>query len=307
MAAAELTFPLVPRRRLLGLSFGGLQSIRRGPGSEVAGSRPYLPGDDTGNIDWHATARLSSARGRDEFIVRERFAEEAPRVVVVCDRRPEMGLYPPGQPWLSKPAVVRTVVALIEESTVRARGYVGYLDCADAEPYWHPPRTQASFWPVREGRLSDESFNACQDNITLAFDFLEQVPNRVPAGSFVFVLSDFLVAPPAELWALASERRWDVVPIVIQDPVWEQSFPDVASVVVPLADPCTGRLSPVRLTAREVRERRSANEERRARLFAELEASGLDPISVDTTDPEFVLHAFLEWAESREHRWSRGW
>jgi uncharacterized protein (DUF58 family) len=307
MAAAELTFPLVPRRRLLGLSFGGLQSVRRGPGSDVAGSRPYLPGDDVDTIDWHATARLSSARASDEFVVRERFAEEAPRVVIVSDRRPEMGLYPPELPWLSKPDAMRVVIDLLAESAVRARGFVGYVDCGDDEPFWHPPGSQTSFWEVRDGRVCDDLFRGGEDNVTRSFDYLEQLPSRVPSGSFVFVISDFLVSPTPDVWAMALERNWDVVPVVIQDPVWEQSFPDVASVVVPMADPSTGRLSYVRLTATEVRERRAANQSRRLRLLADLEAAGLDPISVDTTDREAVLHSFLEWAEGREYRWARGW
>ena len=58
-------FPLVPRRRLVGLSFGGMHSARRGSGSDVAGSRPYQPGDDIRAIDWGASARLSSARAAD--------------------------------------------------------------------------------------------------------------------------------------------------------------------------------------------------------------------------------------------------
>ena len=36
---------------------------------------------------------------------------------------------------------------------------------------------------------------------------------------------------------------WDVVPVVVQDPVWERSFPDVGGVTLPLADPdgCVAR------------------------------------------------------------------
>src|SRR6266478_7694346 len=79
-----------------------MRSARRGAGSDVAGSRPYVPGDDVKAIDWGSSARLSSARSSDEFILRERFAEEAPRVVVICDRRPEMQLFPRGFPWLRK-------------------------------------------------------------------------------------------------------------------------------------------------------------------------------------------------------------
>src|SRR5205807_9965884 len=130
MPVTEVVFPLTPRRRLIGLSFGGMRSARRGPGSDVAGSRQYRPGDNIDTIDWAASARLSSARATDEFIVRERFAEEAPRVVIVCDRRPEMQLFPPWLPWLSKPDAVRTAALMIADSTIAARGYSGYLDFA---------------------------------------------------------------------------------------------------------------------------------------------------------------------------------
>jgi hypothetical protein len=307
MATAELIFPLVPRRRLIGLWFGAMHSARRGPGSDVAGSRPYQPGDDVDTIDWNATARLSSARGTDEFIVRERYADEAPRVVVVCDRRPEMALFPPGFPWLSKPDAVRATVDLIADSTMHARGFIGYLDFADDDPYWRAPRSQAGFWEVREGRLADDRFTARDDNLEQAFDYLEQVPSRVPAGSFLFVLSDFRMAMDGEVWSRALERRWDIVPVVIQDPVWEQSFPDLASVVVPLADPRTGKVSYVRLSEREARERRLGNEQHREELLVRLESAGLEPITVATSDREEIAHSFVEWAEGREYRWSRGW
>jgi uncharacterized protein (DUF58 family) len=306
LATAELTFPLVPRRRLIGLSFGAMHSARRGAGSDVAGSRSYLPGDDIDTIDWNATARLSSARASDEFVVREQYAEEAPRVLVVCDRRPEMALYPPELPWLSKSDALRATVDLIADSTLRARGLVGYLDCGDDEPFWRPPRSQASFWEVREGRLQEDELHAGEDNLARAFEHLEQVPSRVPSGSFVFVLSDFVVSPTEDVWAGALARRWDVVPVVIQDPVWEQSFPDVSSVVVPLADPRSGRVTYVRLTATEAREQRLANERRRERLLADFEAAGLEPVEVSTSDREEILQAFLEWAEGREYRWARG-
>src|SRR5919205_17572 len=85
---ATAVFPLVPRRRVVGLAFGGVRSVRRGVGSDVASTREYRPGDDVAWMDWAASARLSAARGSDEFIVRERFADEAPRVVVLADRRP---------------------------------------------------------------------------------------------------------------------------------------------------------------------------------------------------------------------------
>src|SRR5207244_13056742 len=120
-----------PRRRVVGLSFGGMRSVRRGTGSDVAGSRPYRAGDDVDTIDWAASARLSAAQATDEFIVRERFAEEAPRVVIVADRRPEMQLFPSWLPSLSKPEAVRICALMIADSTLAARGYRRHLDLAD--------------------------------------------------------------------------------------------------------------------------------------------------------------------------------
>jgi uncharacterized protein (DUF58 family) len=304
--STELTFPLVPRRRLIGLSFGPMHSARRGTGSDVAGSRPYLPGDDIDTIDWSATARLSSARDSDEFIVRERYAEEAPHVLIVCDRRPEMALYPAFLPWLRKPDAMRAAIDLIADSALHARGLVGYLDCGDDEAFWQSPRSQASFRAVRDDRLELDEFHGRPDNLVRALAYLEQVKRRLPAGSFVFVLSDFLAAPSEESWA-GVLGRWDVVPVVIQDPVWEASFPDVSSIVVPLADPTTGKVEYLRLTAAEARERREANERRRRELLADFEGIGLDPVEISASDRDEILQAFLEWAEGREYQRARGW
>src|SRR3954469_8879569 len=121
-------FPLVPRRRVIGLAFGGVRSARRGVGSDVASTREYQPGDDVAWMDWAASARLSAARGSDEFIVRERFADEAPRVVVLVDRRPPMALPGATLRRLDKPRAIATAVELIGLSAVAARSLTGYLD-----------------------------------------------------------------------------------------------------------------------------------------------------------------------------------
>src|ERR671935_1467089 len=113
---SSAVFPLIPRRRVLGLAFGGVRSARRGVGSDVASTREYRPGDQLAWMDWAASARLSAARGTDEFIVRERFADEAPRVVVLCDRRPSMSI--PASPLrtLDKPRAIRAALELIGAS-----------------------------------------------------------------------------------------------------------------------------------------------------------------------------------------------
>ena len=317
MSSHELTFPLVPRGRLLGLAFGAMYSSRRGMGFDVAGSRPYRPGDSVHRIDWNASARLSSARGSDEFIVREHYAEEAPRVVLVCDRRPEMALFPPTLPWLSKPDAMLAAGRMIAESAMAARGFVGYLDYANVanpspelrsdEPFWRPPHSQAEARLVTESHLLHPAFHAPEDNLTRALDYLAELRRAVPAGSFVFVLSDFLVTPGDESWLRAREHRWDVVPVVIQDPVWEQSFPPIGSVVVPFADPRTGRVRHTRLTDSEADERRRANEERLESLLTRFRRLGLEPILLSSSERSEVLRAFLVWSEQRLLRASRAW
>jgi hypothetical protein len=325
-APTELSFPLVPRRRLIGLAFGSAHSAKRGKGSDVASSRPYQPGDDFDAIDWAASAKLSAAHATDEFIVRERYAEEAPRVVLVCDRRPAMSLYPAGYPWLSKPQVMYEAGSMIADSTAKARGLIGYLDFASGEagghageagmssdrhrkrrlsgngngpPFWRPPHGQTDFWRVKESHLVWPQYLAPEDNLVRAFEFLAPMRRALPAGTFVFILSDFLEMPSPDAWSMIVELPWEIVPIVVQDPVWEQSFPDVSSVVVPLLDPGSGRIRLVRLSRKEARERRAANEERARAVISTLNGFGLEPIVLTSTDRNLIYTAFLEWHELR--------
>ena len=210
--------PLLPRTRMIGSMLGAYTSIRRGEGADVAGSRPYQPGDHSRAIDWKASARLSSVSGGDDFIVRERYAHEMPRVVIVCDRRPEMSLYPPHLPWLSKPLAVECIVELIVVSAVNQRGLVGYLDHGghgtendSGTPFWRPPRAHAGSW---EGNLVEQlqenlrgDFDAPADALDRGLEFLSVVSGAVPIGSFVFVVSDFLEpAARAELGGSGQSR-----------------------------------------------------------------------------------------------------
>jgi hypothetical protein len=305
-APTELSFPLVPRRRLIGLAFGSAHSAKRGKGSDVASSRPYQPGDDFDAIDWAASAKLSSAHGTDEFIVRERYAEEAPRVVIVCDRRPAMSLYPAGYPWLSKPQVMLEAGSMIADSTAKARGLIGYLDFASGQdgngkgpPFWRPPHGQTDFWRVKESHLQWPQYLAPEDNLQRAFEFLAPLRRALPAGTFVFILSDFLNMPSADVWSMIVELPWELVPVVIQDPVWEQSFPDVSSVVIPMLKPGTQQVQLVRLTRKEARERQARNEERAQATVAQLNGLGLEPIVLTSADRNEIYTAFLEWHELR--------
>ena len=89
---------------------------------------------------------------------------------------------------------------------------------------------------------------------------------------------------------------------MIQDPTWEQSFPDVSGIVVPLREPRTGRVTHVRLTKKEAAERKREHEERLLALLDELAVLDLDPVLISSSDPAEVLASFLDWTEFRRAR-----
>lgn len=296
MTAGRRAFPLVPRRRVVGTPFGVRRGARRGRGSELAGTREYLPGDPVSTIDWYASARLSSARGSDEFVVRELYVDESPRVVIAVDRRPSMGLYPSGLPWLDKPAAVAAAAEAIALAAATARAELGHADTPDGRPRVLAPGAvapRAVLDRVRRG-----SYGAAPSSFAATLGELATRRAELPEGTFVFVLSDFLGEVPASRWTRLRGAGFDVVPVIVQDPVWEQSFPPVAGVLVPFASP-EGETALVRLGARDTRERRAENEARLERIVNGFRRLGFDPLVLSSAAPATVQAAFLHWAERR--------
>jgi uncharacterized protein DUF58 len=250
--------PLLPRRRILGLPFGAARSVRRGGRADTIGSRPYRPGDDPRRIDRHASARLSSVKDSDELIVRQQLANERVGVGFFVDPSPTMTLHPASLPWLHKPALVAEVERIVTASAQRMRSRL-----------------------VRLSRLPAEG-----------------VVRELGTGSIVFLVSDFLAFPSEEVWFDAAARNWDVVPVVVQDPAWEQSFPEIAGVHLPLSD-ADGHPRPVLLTRAEALARREENEARLAEILRRLEELALEPIMLGTSDADAVYETLLAWADAR--------
>jgi uncharacterized protein (DUF58 family) len=296
--SGRLAFPLVSRRRLAGSPLGTQRSVRRGRGSETAGTRAYLPGDPIATIEWWASARLSAARGSDEFIVRERFAEEAPVVAIVLDQRPSMGIYRLPSPWLDKPAATAIAVRAVVESADAIRGVVGAFDGTPTGSGFVLPTRGRARIVLRS--LERPRFDAPDDSLDAAVWRLAQRRGQLPAGSFVFVISDFLGSFADASRALLRSLRCEVVPVVVQDPTWERSYPDVWGVLLPLVDVATGAAGSARLTRREVAERRRAHEARFDGLVRRFRTAGMDPVILDEANPDLIHEAFLGWAARRQ-------
>jgi hypothetical protein len=150
----------------------------------------------------------------------------------------------------------------------------------------------------------DAAYDAPETSVRVALEALVRESSLLPTGSFVFVVSDFLVPVPARLWMRLRGLRWDVVPVIVQDPVWEQTFPAVGGVVLPLADPVSGQVQDVWVSPREARERARANEQRLDELLARFRRLGFDPVLLDTSDPRVVGDRFRAWADRRRRLWT---
>ncbi|MFQ5425681.1 MAG: DUF58 domain-containing protein [Gaiellales bacterium] len=273
-----------------------MRSRRRGLGLDLAGARPYRAGDDIRAIDHRASARRSSVTGNDELVVREYLTEESTQVAIIVDRRASMALFPAGLPWLSKPRAVASAVRLISDSAREARCPVSILDYEDGHR-WRLPEAPAEDHPETEP--DSQAFDAPPSSLDEALFAALRRDRPLASGAFLFILSDFICPPSAAGWDAVLSRGLDVVPLVIQDPIWEQSFPDVAGTTVAFtdADGSTGRR--VRLTRNEVEQRRSANEQRFAELTRTLELLALDRVVLGDHRSGEVVRALSSWVEGR--------
>ena len=184
---------------------------------------------------------------------------------------------------------------LITASAAAEHADVAYADGARARPLWLRARTAASPLP----RQLAGAFDASEHSLRLAVESLLRQSSAVPAGSFAFVVSDFLVRIPGSIWLRLRALGWDVVPVIVQDPLWEQSFPSVAGVVLPIADPATGRTQDLWIGAREARGRAEANERRLDSTLQRFRRLGFDPVLIGTSNSFEIARRFELWAERR--------
>lgn len=190
-----------------------------------------------------------------------------------------------------------SVAEAIAASAVDALGEVAYLDHAapDGRAFWLPPAGRRRIADIH-ARLSEAPFAAPPRALDLGLQALLRHGHVLPPGSFVFVLSDYLAPVRPADWVRLHALRWDVVPVIVQDPTWEQGFPDVHGVVVPFADPATGAVAPTRFTRREVRELALGHERRLDRALRTFRHLGFDPVVVGSEDGFAPLAA---WAAHR--------
>ena len=275
---------LQARIRVVGAMLGQAPSRRRGRSTDVVGARPYLPGDDMRSIDWGASARISAASGLEQLVVREFHSEEAPTVVVSIDGSSSMQRFAPPLPWLHKPSAVGTCVRTLALAAAAGRSQLALLDARE----WVAPRHRLPHDVV--------AATSC-GGLTLedAFDGLVRQAHVLPPGTFVFHASDYPQPPSTTLVDAFAELEWQLVPVVVRDPLWEQSYPvATAGITVPVAAAdVPRRLS--RAAAEELCERHEADTHLLLERFAR---AGFPPVLVGSATPSDVVGAFAAWSEA---------
>jgi hypothetical protein len=260
------TFPIIPRKRIIGASIGEYPSQRRGQGADFIEKRPYQSTDPIRTIDQKETAKRSSQRGYFTPWIRMFRRDEMMHAVLVVDRSPRMSLYP--RPWLSKQEVIVRAGQMIVDSLKESHSLIGYLDYADwakdGAPFWRPPNQETEALRVRNRNLPYKQFTAPEDNLSMALQWLLASKRQVPPESFIFLLSDFLLLPPDDLLETVTVM-WDIVPVIIQDETLEASFP-VWQGRIPISLPCVflsnGQKKSLVMSGEDSFQKRKENRER---------------------------------------------
>jgi uncharacterized protein (DUF58 family) len=278
-------------RRVEGRVAGGYRTVHRGAGTDLAGLRAYVEGDDARHIDWNVTARLNEAQLRV-------FHEDRELTVwLVLDRSASMTVGVPGRgkhDVLSELAVVlarmfsrggnRIGALLYDNGTVRTvppgtgRRHVLHIaaELSRADPDDIPGRANG----VRRGKRARANGDRHRGTTDLAA-MLDVVAKLARRRSLIIVISDFIGGGDWERSLLRLGPRHEVVVLRVVDTA-DDELPDVGLVIV--EDTETGDQLFIDSGDPLLRAQlRTAVTERDARLAAGMRRAGVPVHRIDTT------------------------
>ena len=186
---------------------------------------------------------------------------------------------------------------LIGLSVAAERGDLAFVADRAGSPRWVAPRAPRKVLEQVERAGDEREFTAGPRSLDRCLRLLVEHAPSFPAGTFVFVLSDFVEAVVPRMWRRLRALHWDVTPVVIQDPTWEQSFPDVGGVLLPVGDVETGDVRDVWIRRSDARARAAANERRLDDLVTGFRHLGFDPVLLGSSDPGEIARCFGHWSE----------
>jgi uncharacterized protein (DUF58 family) len=303
-------------RRLEGRLAGGYRTAHRGTGTDLAGLRAYVEGDDARHIDWNATARLNEPQLRV-------FNEDRELTVwLVLDRSASMMVGVPGRgkhDVLSELAVVlarmfsrggnQVGALLYDNGAVRTvppgsgRRHVlriaaelsraGAADGGSSSSAGDPGRANGR----RHGRGGHQDGEGYRGTTDLAA-MLDAVGRLARRRALIIVISDFIGSGDWERALLRLGPRHEVVALRVVDAA-DDDLPEAGLIVVEDAE--TGEQLVVDTGDPLLRARlRAAVEERDARLTAGMRRAGVPVHRIDTTAD--LVTALVEVVASTRRR-----
>jgi uncharacterized protein (DUF58 family) len=263
---------------------GAYHSVFKGRGMAFSEVREYQPGDDVRLIDWNVTARMN-----DTYV--KLFVEEREMTVMLLVDASGSGRF--GTRRQRKRELSAEMAALLAFSAIKNNDRVGLVIFTDrVEKFIPPKKGKKHVLRVIEEILTFRPSSSRTD-LGVGLRFLGRVARR---QSIAFLLSDF-VAEGYEHGLKVANRRHDLVPVCITDPLEEQ-VPRVG--LLYLEDAETGEVAVFDTLGPEAQEYakrvRRARDEREA-LFRKLK---IDFINVRTDQP--YLPALVTFFEARWRR-----
>jgi uncharacterized protein (DUF58 family) len=187
---------------------GQYHSVFRGRGMAFSEVRQYVPGDDVRAIDWNVSARMNDPHVK-------LFTEERDRTVNLLIDMSASGLF--GSHIQAKRDVAAEIAALVAFSAIKNDDRVGLIVFTDRVESYVPPKKGKKhvLRVVREILTFQPS--SPRTNLAAGLEYLGKVGRR---KSVAFLVSDFL-AQGWERPLQMANRRHDMVPVVITDPMEE--------------------------------------------------------------------------------------
>jgi uncharacterized protein (DUF58 family) len=271
-------------RRLDGRLAGGYRTAHRGTGTDLAGLREYVEGDDARHIDWNVTARLNEPQLR-------LFNEDRELTVwLVLDRSASMTVGAPGR---GKHDVVSELAVVLALLFGRGGNRVGALlyDVPGHQVRTVPPGTgrrhalrigaELARTELARTKLARTNGAGRRGGTTDLAAMLDAVAKLARRRALIVVISDFIGDGDWERSLLRLVPRHEVVALRVIDTA-DDELPDAGLVVVEDAE--TGEQLVIDSGDPLLRARvRAGAEERDARLAAGMRRAAVPLHRIDTS------------------------
>lgn len=263
---------------------GQYHSVFKGRGMAFSEVRQYFPGDDIRTIDWNVSARMNEPHVK-------LFTEERDRTVNLLVDMSASGLF--GSRMQAKRELAAEIAAVVAFSAISNDDRVGLIIFTDEVELFVPPKKgKKHVLRVIREILTFEP-RSLRTDLSCGLEYLIKVSRR---KSVAFLVSDFL----AYGWERAlqqANRRHDVVPVVIADPL-EEVLPQVG--LVTFEDIETGELYEFDTSGPEAIEFADFAADLRARREDTLRRLKMDYVNVFTDRP--YVDAIVEFFRARAKR-----